>query len=354
MKIIKNDYKPIIILLLAVIVSSLVILFVLKYLLPLFFGIIIAIVIEPLINFLSKRVKLTRGISSSIVLTAVFIVFLYGSTMLVTRLTFELGKLINMLPNYDIIIDRLSDYFVYLSEKVPDDIIIFLETNINQILSYMTGFLSNFYSFLMSKLSMIPNLLGNVLIFVIFTFLFGYFLSREKEKIIASLKNILPDSLQNKLKAVQLELLVSFFRLIKAQILLVTISTVITITGFYILRVNYALTLGLLCGLFDILPVFGPSIIFIPWIIFCLVTGDIGMAISLLVLYIIILGSRQLLQAKVIGQNLGIDPFLTLLSIYLGIQFFGFLGLFLGPLVVVVVRALLQSGLIPPLYNTKS
>ena len=125
MKIIKNDYKPIIILLLAVIVSSLVILFVLKYLLPLFFGIIIAIVIEPLINFLSKRVKLTRGISSSIVLTAVFIVFIRVNHACDKAYVWELGKLINMLPNYDIIIDRLSDYFVYLSEKVPDDIIIF-------------------------------------------------------------------------------------------------------------------------------------------------------------------------------------------------------------------------------------
>lgn len=94
------------------------------------------------------------------------------------------------------------------------------------------------------------------------------------------------------------------------------------------------------------------SLIFIPWIIYLIIAGNANLAIGLLVLYIIIIGSRQILQAKVIGQNLGIDPLLTLVSIYLGIKLFGWKGLFVGPLVVVVVRALIHSGIIPPLYKS--
>ena len=115
------------------------------------------------------------------------------------------------------------------------------------------------------------------------------------------------------------------------------------------LNVDYALILGLICGILDFLPVFGPSLIFIPWIIICFIIGNIKLALGLFALYLIILGSRQIFQAKLVGKNLGIDPLVALLSIYLGIQFFGFIGLFIGPLVVVVVRALMHTGIIPPL-----
>jgi sporulation integral membrane protein YtvI len=350
-KLIENDYKPLIILFLTIAISALAILLILKYLLPLFIGILIAILAEPLINFLSKRTKLTRGISAGLIIFFVFIAFLYGLILVIMRLLFELRKLINMLPNINNIIDELTDYFINIFESVPDETVVFLEANINQILKYIEGLASNFYGLLVNKIGMLPNVLINVFIFMIFTLLFGFFLTKDKNSIILTAKRIIPSSLQNKLKAIHIELLFSFVRLLKAQIVLVMISTLITVTGFYILKVEYALILGLLCGLLDILPVVGPSIIFVPWIIFCLITGNIVMSIGLLVLYLIVLGSRQLLQAKIIGYNLGIDPFITLLSIYLGIQFFGVLGLFIGPIVVVIVRALLHSGLIPPLYN---
>jgi sporulation integral membrane protein YtvI len=205
----------------------------------------------------------------------------------------------------------------------------------------------------MDKITMVPNLFVNIFVFLIFVFLFSYFFSKDKSKIKKFLMNILPDTLQEKIKKVQIELFLSFINMIKAQVILVMISTTITILGFYILKVDYALTLGLICGLLDILPLFGPSLIFIPWIIFSVIMGNISFAIGLLILYVIIIGSRQIFQAKIIGQNLGIDPLLTLVSIYLGIEIFGFMGLFIGPLVVVIMRALIHSGIIPPLCGTK-
>ena len=135
---------------------------------------------------------------------------------------------------------------------------------------------------------------------------------------------------------------------------LVLISTLITIVGFYILKVEYALSLGIICGLLDMLPLVGPSLIFVPWIVVTVIMGNLNYAIKVLILYIIVLSNRQILQAKIVGQNLGIDPLLTLLSIYLGVEAYGFLGLFVGPLVVVIVRALIHCGVIPPLERPKN
>ena len=162
---------------------------------------------------------------------------------------------------------------------------------------------------------MVPNLFVNIFVVLIFIFLFSYFISKDKNKIIETVKNIFPEQLQEQVKSIQLELIFSFIRLIKAQIILVLVSTIITVTGFYILKIDYALTLGIICGLLDIMPLVGPSLIFIPWIIYLFVVGNTKIALGLLLLYVIMIGSRQVLQAKVVGQNLGIDPLLTLVSI---------------------------------------
>ncbi|NLZ53709.1 MAG: sporulation integral membrane protein YtvI [Thermoanaerobacteraceae bacterium] len=350
---IKTTYTPIILLLLAVIITSIVIIIAFKYFLPLVIGVLIAILIDPIVSYLEKKIDFDRGVITAVVLAAIFCLIGYISLLVIARFTFELARLINSLSdqrsNFNALLDNAYLFLLNFFAKLPEDVLAYLKANLNQILSTISGTLTNLYTFLVNKIGMVPNLFINIFVMIIFVFLFSYFLTKDKDKIINIIRNLFPERLHEKVKSVQLELVFSFFRLIKAQIILVFISTVITVLGFYILRVDYALTLGIICGLLDIMPLFGPSLIFIPWIIYLIVIGDINLAIGLLVLYIIIIGSRQVLQAKVIGQNLGIDPLLTLLSIYLGINLFGWKGLFVGPLVVVIVRALIHSGVIPPL-----
>jgi len=350
---IKTTYAPILFLFLAVIVSSIVIVLAFKYFLPLVIAIVISILIDPIVTYLERKLEFDRATLTIIVLAAIFCLVGYISLLIIARFTFELARFINYLPTqknqFNALIDRAYLYVSDFFAMVPEDVITYLKANLNQILSTISGSLTNLYSFLVNKIGMVPNLLINLLVVIIFIFLFSYFLTKDRDRIIHTIKSLFPEQLQEKVKSVQLELVFSFFRLIKAQIILVLISTIITIAGFYILKVEYALTLGIICGILDVMPLFGPSLIFIPWIIYLLIIGNVNLAIGLLILYIIILGSRQLLQAKIIGRNLGLDPLLTLLSIYLGIKLFGLKGLFVWPLVVVVVRALLHSGIIPPL-----
>ena len=350
---IKGDYKPILLLALAIICTSIVIVLALRYLLPLVIGIILALIIEPTVSFLERKTDYDRGVITAIVLTAICCIFGYISILMIARFTFELGRLLKFLPTqivyYESLLNEAYLFFVDFFAIVPKDVLIYLKANFGQIFSSLIGYISNYYSLLVSRIGMLPNLFINILVLLIFVFLFCYFFTKDKDKIVESIKCLFPDQLQEKVKSIQLELFFSFIRLIKAQLILVFFSTVITVTGFYILKVDYALTLGIICGLLDVMPLVGPSIIFIPWIIYSIIIGNTYFSIGLLILFVIILGSRQLLQAKVIGKNLGIDPLLTLVSIYLGITIFGWKGLFIGPLVIVIVRALTHSGIIPPL-----
>lgn len=349
----KATYTPILFLLLAVTITSIIIVLAFKYFLPLVIGIVIAILIDPIVTYIERKIEFDRGTITVVVLSAIFCLMGYISLLVFARFTFELARLINFLPTqrsyFNTLIDNIYLFLLNFFAKIPEDVLAYLKANLNQILSTISGSLTNLYSFLVNKIGMVPNIFINVFVIIIFVFLFSYFLTKDKDKIMNVISSLLPEQLHEKVKSVQLELVFSFFRLIKAQMILVFVSTIITVLGLYTLRVDYALTLGIICGLLDIMPLFGPSLIFIPWIIYLIVVGNVNLAIGLLVLYIIIIGSRQMLQAKIIGQNLGIDPLLTLLSIYLGINLFGWKGLFVGPLVVVIVRALLHSGIIPPL-----
>lgn len=351
------NFKPIVLLGVAIVLTTLIIVLTLKYLSPLVLALIIAIIIDPIVHFLERKTRIDRGLIVIIVLTALFSLMGYISIIVIARFTFELGKFINTFPKYyiyfNMLFDKISSYLVYFSTRLPEEVIDYLRDNVYQILSSMTGSLSNFYSFMVNKIGKVPNLFIKALVLVMFVFLFTYFLSKDKKRIIEVVRDIIPDSLQEKVKTIQIELFLSFVRLIKAQVILVLISTLITISGFYVLKVDYALILGIVCGLLDMMPLFGPSLIFIPWIIFLFIFGDISGAFSLLTLYVIVIVSRQLLQAKIIGKNLGIDPLLTLVSIYLGIELYGVLGLFVGPMVIVIVRALTHSGVIPPLNKSK-
>lgn len=356
MKTLMEDFKPLLIIGIAILLSSTIIALFIKYLLPLVLGAMLALFIDPIVSFFENRFNINRGIVVIIILIIAFILLGFLGTAIVSRFTFELGKFVNSLPKYyhyySGFFDKITNYFFYFSSKIPIEILPYIKKNFYEILYTMTGLLSNFYSLIMNKIGMLPNLFVKILVFLMFTFLFAYFSSKDKRKIIASMKKALPKSIQEKAKKMQFELLISFIRLIKAQLFMVLVSTIITIIGFYILRIDYALILGIICGVLDILPVVGPSIIFIPWLIACGILGKIDLAIGLLIHYIIIIGSRQFLQAKIIGRNLGIDPFLTLISIYLGVEIFGFSGLFIGPIVIVIIRALIHSGIIPPLYQS--
>jgi sporulation integral membrane protein YtvI len=222
---------------------------------------------------------------------------------------------------------------------IPKEVMDYLFKNWGQIITYLTGFLSKFYT-LAEKLVVIPNLL----IFLLFTFLSSFFFAKDKNKIISSIKSILPHDWYKKIEIIQSELIASTIGLIKAQIILILISTIITIAGLYILNVDYALTLGIICGILDILPVIGPSLIFVPWAIVALLLGNLKFSLSLIILHLFVSGMRQILQAKVIGTHLGLDPLLALISIYVGVRLFGFMGLFIGPMVAVIVKAIFQSG----------
>lgn len=108
--------------------------------------------------------------------------------------------------------------------------------------------------------------------------------------------------------------------------------------GLLILRQRFAFLLALLTAFVDILPVLGTGAVLLPWSLYLFLAGDVSTAVGLLILYGVVAVLRQFLEPRIVGAGVGMSPLLSLFSLYVGYEVFGFWGLLLVPFGVVMVR----------------
>ena len=116
-----------------------------------------------------------------------------------------------------------------------------------------------------------------------------------------------------------------------------------TLLGLLFLGYEFALIIALLVSFVDALPVLGPGAVFVPWIIREIVSKNIRNALGLVILYIFITAARQILQPKIVSVNVGIHPLEAILAIYIGLKVFGVLGVFIGPILLVIIKAFVRG-----------
>ena len=109
---------------------------------------------------------------------------------------------------------------------------------------------------------------------------------------------------------------------------------------------GYIFAIALVTAVVDIMPVLGTGTILIPWAVISFCTGKFGLGVGLLVLYAIIGVIRQIVEPKLVSAQLGLPPYLTLAAMYIGTQLFGFLGLFLLPLLLTLLKVLNDEGIL--------
>lgn len=81
----------------------------------------------------------------------------------------------------------------------------------------------------------------------------------------------------------------------------------------------------------------------IPWAIISAVNGDLKLGIALFVLYVIVLVVHQILEPRVVGSNIGVHPIFTLIAMYTGFRISGVIGLFIGPIVLIILQNVFQT-----------
>jgi len=320
--------------------------FILRLFLPIILAFLFALLLEPLVTISENRLHLPRGASTLLVMVVILgggILFL---GFLIYRLVNEILILAQDFPLY--VTEIFSDFTSYWQQlqdiyhnlALPANIQNMLEDILPRLIEIAQNFLSDLSNSLLGFAASLPQ---NTIAFIFFL-LALYFLLKDWQLCKKVLFNPFGQWRQ---KAVGIfdQAQNGFARFVGAELLLVSITTVCYLLGYMILGARFAWFLGILTGILDILPVVGPGIIIVPWAIIALFTGNWFLAIALLVLYGIISALRYILEPKVVGESIGVHPLEVLIAIYAGLEAFGFVGLIIFPLLLILFHALWDAGI---------
>jgi len=93
----------------------------------------------------------------------------------------------------------------------------------------------------------------------------------------------------------------------------------------------------------------------IPWAVISALNGDIKLGIAIIIIYAIILIVRQLVEPRIVSNKIGIHPIFTLIAMYTGFRIIGILGLFVGPIVLIILKNIfgvsLENGIIKSIFT---
>lgn len=138
--------------------------------------------------------------------------------------------------------------------------------------------------------------------------------------------------------------------MIRAYAIIMFITFCELAIGFTILNVigvmnnKYIYIIALATAIFDILPVAGSGGVLLPWAAVAFVMGDVGQGIGMLVIYAVITVVRQYLEPKIVGDSLGVNPIITLAGLYFGLKIFGFMGMFIVPIGLMILKGFNDTG----------
>ena len=100
---------------------------------------------------------------------------------------------------------------------------------------------------------------------------------------------------------------------------------------------------------------FGSGTVMVPWAIIVAINGDLPLGIYIIIILVIIMVARQLLEPKIVSSNIGIHPIFTLIAMYTGFKLTGVLGLFIGPIIFIILKnifkTMIENGIVKSILD---
>lgn len=332
----------------ALILVTILLLLLLPLSIPLVAALLTAILLNPLVHLLQNKGKFNRRVAVIIVFLLVVFVLGFVSTFIVTKAIAQVVNFVEDIPAHTQQINNMyhkwEEEFQQYVQTLPDEFIEQVSESIQQNLSSLGDTIKEKITIdnIAQLFSKVPNFLVSFLFYLIALFLFMLELPVIKEK----LYKIMSTKTAEKVAFMGRKLNDVFLGFLKAQLVLSFIIFIASLIGLLIISPDVALIMSIIIWIVDLIPIIGSIIILGPWALYMFLAGKNAMAIKLSILAIILLAIRRIVEPKVMGQQIGLSPLLTLISMFLGLKIIGFLGLFIGPLIVILITSAFEADII--------
>ncbi len=322
------------------------------WLFPFLIGILCAFLLQKPIGFLTKFTPIPRGgwafLLVGLLASLLFWAVGYGGYILYDRLFLLVEKAAELVPQLSGAVSKVLERFSSCAEKLPPALVEKLRTTPAELAEQATQYLSRLLTDTAANVVMhLPALLLAAVVSVAASI----FITADYPAITAFLRRHTPQRWQPLITQTKQIFTGNILKLLRGYLLVMGLTFIQLFFGLLILGIPYASTLALLIAVVDILPVLGTGTVLLPWGIIALFVGNTKVGIGVLVLYGVITIVRNILEPKIIGKQVGLPPLVTLLSLYLGLNLFGFVGLWGVPLLLILGIHLYRAGAFAPTKN---
>ena len=289
------------------------------FLFPFTLALFFSILTQPFSRFLQKKLKFSQKIATIVSIILFLVIFLAFISLSALRLSGEIYKLSINLNKYskdfqslwNHTIDRVYSLLGYFPEGFDEQV----KSSINGFIRMGTSKLGSFINSLINFITSIPT----IILYICITILSTFFISLDKKKIMTFLEQQFPETWIKKVYNIKREMFNVLGSYIRAQIILMTICFFELLISFNLLsflkfNLPYPLIFSIIICIIDALPILGAGAVLLPWSLISFATGDIKLGLALLGIYFLVLSVRQMLEPKLISQNLGVHPLVTLIS----------------------------------------
>lgn len=317
---------------------------------PFLLAIVIAMFLEPAVASMMRVLRLGRVVSATIACTLLSLLLFGLAYWIGAGLVGQLIELGKKAPTY---LDDFNRYFQDATERtelfyssLPADVAERVQAGLEQGVAMLTNSISSIIGgisgYLVNAAKAVPNLFVAFVVFMVALYLMSYSLPTLKK----SFLGLFEDKSRDKVEGVLNSLRGSLIGFLRAQVILSALTYILSLAGLLVLRVEYPFAVALLIVIVDILPILGTGSFLVPWAAFALFKGEVPLAIGLVALFIVITIFRRIVEPKILGDSIGIGALPTLVGLYIGFKLMGVVGLFLGPIIIMIYKEMRKVGLL--------
>ena len=316
---------------------------------PFLFALAAAAILNPLVKKLQRTMGWNRHVLTLLLLLLLFGLIGGGLALLVYAAAGQLVSLVQnwsgLLDSLQAVMDQLEQLFAHILTLVPPQVTQLVEGAGDELFRWLSDAVPTALGSLGKeageKAMALPSFLVALVIFVMATFLltaaYPYLRSQYIQRLDEGVLRFL-----SQLRATALG---AFGGYVKAEFLLSVGVFFILLAGFFLMGQPYGLLLALGLAVMDFIPIIGAGTVMVPWAFVALFTRDFAAAAELMAIWGVIALFRRVMEPKFVGDQTGLSPILSLVSIYVGMKLAGVLGMVFGPVVILVVLNLAGMGM---------
>ena len=347
----------------------------LPVLLPFLIGLAVSQIAERPVKLLQTRAHMPRWLASGVCVLGLFAALFGGLFLLCRLLCGEAAGLVRQLPELaqglQAPVSRVKTWLIAMAERFPDGLGSGLRAGVESCLKSgagrgaqlegsrvagaargvgerpgWAGLGTKLYETLFSWASGVIGKLPDAVLFTVTAILSSFMLSGELPAIRSWLSRVIRPEWRQKALSLRSHVRTTFGGWLRAQLKLMGVTFLILNVGLMLLRVQYPVLDALLITIVDALPVFGTGTILIPWAIVMFLRGETKKGLGLVILYGTAALSRQALEPRLVGRQVGLNPVLTLLALYAGYRLLGVAGMIVFPISAMLLKQIWDhSGL---------